>query len=61
MSTLVGFLACVGSDVNCKCTSLNEALSTTRCHARVWSLVGMNPIMSLEIRLAVEALWKGVS
>lgn len=46
---LVRLLASMGSDVNCQGTSLDEALPTTRCHARVWTLIGVDSIMSLEI------------
>lgn len=56
MLALVRLLASMGSDVNCQGTSLDEALPTSGCHARVWTLIGVDSIMSLEIRLPVEAL-----
>jgi hypothetical protein len=53
---LVRLLAGMCSDVDSQGTSLDEALSTSRCHARVWALIGVNSVMSLKIRLPVEAL-----
>lgn len=55
MLALVRLLASMGSDVNSQGTSLDEALPTTGCHARVWTLVGVDSVMSLEIRFPVEA------
>jgi hypothetical protein len=54
--TLVRLLAGVGSDVYGQGTPLDEALSASRSRARVWPLVGMDPVVSLQVRLAVEAL-----
>lgn len=53
---LVRFLASMGSDVNSQGTSLDEALPTTLCHARVWTLIRVDSVMSLKIRFPVEAL-----
>jgi hypothetical protein len=47
----------VSSNVYGQGTSLNEALATAWCHTRVRTLICMNTIMSLEIRLSVEALY----
>lgn len=42
-------LSSVGPDMDRKGTSLDEAFHATGCHARIRSLVGVDPIMSLEI------------
>lgn len=56
MLALVRFLARVGADVYGQRAPLDEALSTSRCCAGVWSLVGVNAVVSLQVRFAVEAL-----
>lgn len=37
-------------------TSLYKALYTAQMNAAVWSLIRMYPVMSLEVRFAVETL-----
>jgi hypothetical protein len=54
--TLVRLLAGVRSDMDCERAPLNEALSATRGVAGVWALIGVYPVMSLQVRLSVEAL-----
>lgn len=49
-------LACVSSNVDGQGTPLDEALSASWRVARVWPLVCVYPVMSLQVRLAVEAL-----
>ena len=56
MRTLMGLLSGVSPNVNCQGTSLNKALSTPRCHTRVGSLIRMDSIVTLKIRLPVKAL-----
>jgi hypothetical protein len=56
MLAVVRLLTRVGSNMNCQSTPLDEALAATWSHARIWSLVRMNSIMSLKIRLPVETL-----
>jgi hypothetical protein len=53
---LMGFLAGVSADVDCESTPLNEALAAACSGALVRSFIGVYPVMSLQIRLAVEAL-----
>lgn len=53
---LMGFLPGVGANVDGESTPLNETLTTPWSHTRVWSLVGMNSVVSLQVRLPVEAL-----
>lgn len=57
MLALVRLLTSVCSDVNSQGASLDEALATARGGARVRSLIGVNSIMSLQVRLAIEALY----
>jgi hypothetical protein len=57
MFAVVRLLAGVCAGVNSQCTSLNEALAAIRVVALVRALVCVYPIMPLQIRLAVEALW----
>lgn len=53
---LVRLLASVSSDVNSQGAALDEALATAGNRAGVGALVGVNPVVALKIRLAVEAL-----
>lgn len=61
VTTLMRLLPCVGSNVDSQSTSLDEALATLGCHARVWPLVGVNSIVSLKIPFPVEALLQRIS
>jgi hypothetical protein len=54
--TLVRLLARVCSDMHCEGASLDEALSAAGGVARIWALIGVYPVMPLQVRLAVEAL-----
>jgi hypothetical protein len=56
MLALMRFLTSVRSDVDCERTSLDEALSASRRHTGVGPLVRMYPVVSLQVRLSVEAL-----
>jgi hypothetical protein len=56
MLALVGLLAGVGADVDSQCASLDEALATSRLFAHVRALICVYPEVSLQVRLAVEAL-----
>ena len=56
---LVWFLAGVGADVDCESTSLDEALATSRRAALVRPFVGVDAVVPLQVRLAVEALQTG--
>lgn len=49
-------LARVGPDVNRQGASLDETFATVWCIALVWSFIGVDAVVSLQIRLAVEAL-----
>ncbi len=49
-------LAGVSADVNSQGAALDEALAATGNRARVGALVGVDSVMALKIRLAVEAL-----
>lgn len=53
---LMRLLSGMRPDVNCECASLDETLPTSRRHTRVWSLIGMYPVVTLQVRLSVEAL-----
>lgn len=53
---LMGLLASMGADVNCQGAALDEALATARDGASVGALVGVDSVVSLKIRLAVEGL-----
>lgn len=48
----------MGADVNGQGTALDEALTASWDGARVGTLVGVNSVVSLKIRLAVEALFR---
>ena len=52
----VWLLASVGSDVDGQGAPLDEALGACSLGAMVWPLVCVYAVMSLQIRLAVEAL-----
>jgi hypothetical protein len=54
---LVWLLSGVGANMNSQGTSLDEALATSWGQTRVWSLVGVDAVMSLQIGLSVERLW----
>jgi hypothetical protein len=56
MLALVWLLACVGSDVDGQSAALDEALPAARRRTRVRTLICVYSVVSLEIRLAVEAL-----
>lgn len=56
MLALMWFLASMGANVNSESTPLDEALSTPGSHTRVGPFIGVYAIMSLQIRLPVEAL-----
>lgn len=49
MLALVRLLASVCPDVYCESAPLDEALPTSRGVARVWPLVGVDTIMSLQV------------
>ena len=57
--TLMGLFTSVGSNVNGQGTALDEALATVGFITRVGSFVGMDAMMSLQIRLAIETLRNG--
>jgi hypothetical protein len=61
MLALMRFLAGMGPNVNSESAPLDEALSTPRSHTRVGTLIGVYAIMSLQVRLAVEALPSHIS
>lgn len=52
----VWFLASMSSNVNSKGAPLNEALAASWDLTRVWSLVDVDAIMSLQVRPSAEAL-----
>lgn len=56
MLALVRLLARMCTDVDREGAPLNETLSTSSRRARVGTLVGVDSIMSLKVRLAVKAL-----
>jgi hypothetical protein len=56
MLALVRLLTGVSADVDSQGTSLNEALATARGGTSIRPLICVNSIMSLQVRLAVEAL-----
>ena len=56
MLAVVRLLAGVRAGVHRQGAPLDEALAAVRVVALVWPLVGVYPIVSLQIRLAVEAL-----
>lgn len=56
VGALMGLLARVGADVDGKCAPLDEALPAPRSHTRVRSLIGVYSVVSLQVRLSVEAL-----
>lgn len=56
MGALMGLLACMRPIMDCQSTLLNETLATVLNRATVWPLVGMDAVVSLKIRLPVEAL-----
>ena len=47
----------VGADMHSQGAPLDERLAASAVVARVGSLVGVYPVVSLEVRLAVEALF----
>jgi len=53
---LMRFLASMGANVNCQCTSLDEALSTAK-GTRVRPLICVYAVVSLQIRFTIEALY----
>lgn len=52
----MGLLASVGADVDGEGAALDEALAAARNGTGVGALVGVDSVVSLKIRLAVEAL-----
>lgn len=56
MLALVRLLPRVGADVDGQGASLDEGLAAAGCRTRVRALVGVNAVVSLQVRLAVEAL-----
>jgi len=54
---LMRLLSGVRSNMNGQSTSLNEALTASLLIALIRSFVGVYPVMSLQVRLAVEALY----
>ena len=56
MLALIRLLASVGADVDSQRTALDEALTASGNRAGVRTFVGMNPAVSLQVRLAAEAL-----
>jgi hypothetical protein len=59
--TLVRLLTSVSSDVDGQRAALDEALATSRRDTGVGSLIRMYAVVSLKVRLAVEALLPRVS
>lgn len=55
--TLVRLLTGVSANVDSEGAALDEALATAGDRARVGALVGVDSVMALKIRLAVEALY----
>jgi hypothetical protein len=53
---LVRFLARVRADMYCQGTPLDETLPAPHGRALVWSFIGVYPVVSLQVRLPVEAL-----
>jgi hypothetical protein len=53
---LMRLLACMGTYMNCQGTSLDEAFPTSWSHTRVWTLIGVDSVMSLKVRLSVKTL-----
>lgn len=56
MLALVWFLAGVRTNVDSQRASLDEALSTTMRQACIRTFIGVYAVVSLEVRLPVEAL-----
>lgn len=56
MLTTVWLFSGVSTIVNCQCASLNECLGAPSMGTVIRTLVGVYTIMSLEIRLSIEAL-----
>ncbi len=54
--TFVRFLACVGPVVYRQGAALDEALPAILVLAYIWSFVGMDTMVSLEVRLSIEFL-----
>jgi hypothetical protein len=55
----VRFFTGVGPNMYRQRTALNEAFDATGMPTMIWSFVGMNPVVSLQIRFPVEALFGG--
>lgn len=53
---LVGLFARMGANMHRQGTALNEALAAVRFTTGIRTLVGVNAIMPLKIRLSIEAL-----
>jgi hypothetical protein len=54
-------LPSVSANVNAQGTALDEALATTWNRARVWALVRVYPVVSLQVWFAVKTLGERVS
>ncbi|MAD85354.1 MAG: hypothetical protein CL912_20535 [Deltaproteobacteria bacterium] len=52
-------LASLSSEMDSRTTCLNETPPTIECYARVWTVIGVDSVMSLEIRLLFESLEQG--
>lgn len=48
-------LASLSSEMDSRTTCLNETPPTIECYARVWTVIGVDSVMSLEIRLLFES------
>ena len=53
----VGFLARMGADVHRQGAPLDEALVAPGMVAMIWPFVGVNPIVPLQVRFPIEALF----
>jgi len=56
MLALVRLLAYMRSDVNSESALLDKALATTRSYARIWPLISVYSVESLEVRFPVKTL-----
>jgi len=56
MLALMRFFSGMCSNMDSQGTSLYEAFPTAWCKARIWPLIGVYAVVSLEIRFSVEGL-----
>jgi hypothetical protein len=49
MLTMVRLLSRVSSDVHGQCTALNKALAAAGGSTRVWTLIGVYPLVPLKV------------